>query len=229
MTAIVAALPAPCSPDLILPPGFDRLGETIRVDQDVQGLGKARAGSLEGTCGTQPGDDPCEASEGDAQPGEFGLPGAVASDEDDDLIDEPLPTLVKLRSLITTDRGATIPNYRVLSRAERRSGQLTVYPDVERPRSRGECQDAARPCPWVSCRHHLYLDVDEGGALKVNFPHLEPWELKETCSLDVADRGGETLELVGELINVTRERTRQVEVAALRRARVRNLPLLKEL
>ena len=39
--------------------------------------------------------------------------------------------------------------------------------------------------------------------------------MKESCSLDAAARGGETLEKVGELTNLTRERIRQVEVKAL--------------
>ncbi len=37
----------------------------------------------------------------------------------------------------------------------------------------------------------------------------------ETCALDVADRGGITLEEVGEIMNLTRERIRQVEVRGL--------------
>ncbi len=74
----------------------------------------------------------------------------------------------------------------------------------------------ARPCPFVSCSHHLYLDVNpETGAIKLNFPHLEVWEMAETCSLDVADRGGITLEEVGAILNLTRERIRQVEVRGL--------------
>ena len=73
-----------------------------------------------------------------------------------------------------------------------------------------------RPCPFVSCAHHLYLDVNpETGAIKLNFPHLEVWEMAETCSLDVADRGGITLEEVGAMLNLTRERIRQVEVRGL--------------
>ena len=73
-----------------------------------------------------------------------------------------------------------------------------------------------RPCPFVSCSHHLYLDVNpETGAIKLNFPHLEVWEMAETCSLDVADRGGITLEEVGAILNLTRERIRQVEVRGL--------------
>jgi hypothetical protein len=33
---------------------------------------------------------------------------------------------------------------------------LTVRDDQE---TRGECLQEARPCPWVSCRHHLLLEV----------------------------------------------------------------------
>ena len=76
-----------------------------------------------------------------------------------------------------------------------------LYPEaVEgRPQTRAECEGGARPCPYVSCVHHLYLDVSEQtGAIKMNFPDLEPWELTESCALDVADRGGLTLdEVVG--------------------------------
>jgi hypothetical protein len=37
----------------------------------------------------------------------------------------------------------------------------------------------------------------------------------ESCALDVSDRGGTTLEDVGAIMNLTRERIRQVEVKAL--------------
>src|SRR6185312_8298743 len=59
-----------------------------------------------------------------------------------------------------------------LSRAERTAGAELDYPaDVERPRTRGDCADMPRPCPFVSCSHHLYLEVNpESGALKLNFP-----------------------------------------------------------
>ena len=94
-----------------------------------------------------------------------------------------------------------------------------LYPDVEgveRPKMRAECVDGPRPCPYVSCQHHLYLDVSaRTGAIKLNFPDLEVWEMNETCALDVADRGGTTLEEVGAIMNLTRERIRQVEVKGL--------------
>jgi hypothetical protein len=89
-----------------------------------------------------------------------------------------------------------------------------------RPSSREDCRMGDRPCPFVSCKYHLYLDVNpHTGSIKLNFPDLAVWELTETCSLDVADRGGITLEEVGELLNLTRERIRQVEAAGLEKLR----------
>ena len=103
-----------------------------------------------------------------------------------------------------------------LTKEELRQGQLLVMPEVARPESRDECRTMERPCPFVSCKHHLYLDVNpETGSIKLNVPDLEPWQMKETCALDVADRGGITLEEVGEILNLTRERIRQVEVRGL--------------
>ena len=87
--------------------------------------------------------------------------------------------------------------------------------DAQRPKTRGECVNGPRPCPWISCPHHLFADVTEAGALKINFPGVEPTDLAESCSLDVAERGGITLEEVGEITNVTRERARQIELTGL--------------
>jgi len=108
-----------------------------------------------------------------------------------------------------------------------------LYPevdDIERPRMRAECGDAPRPCPFVSCKHHLYLDVSaRTGAIKLNFPDLEVWEMNETCALDVADRGGTTLEEVGAIMNLTRERIRQVEVKGLAKlAALRDMMALRD-
>jgi sigma-70-like protein len=130
-----------------------------------------------------------------------------------------LPTTsrkVRRRGRRTRMRSKTIAMKR-LTKEELRLGAL-LYPPVEEPRphTRGECKDGPRPCPWVSCKHHLYLDVNpETGSIKLNFPDLEVWDMKETCALDVADRNGITLEEVGEIMNLTRERIRQVEVRGL--------------
>jgi hypothetical protein len=123
---------------------------------------------------------------------------------------------IRRRRRRTRPRSKTIAMKR-LTREELRQGALMYPPvDIPRPTSREECRGEARPCPWVACKHHLYLDINpETGSIKINFPDLEPWELKHTCALDVAERGGITLEEVGEIMNLTRERIRQVEVRGL--------------
>lgn len=98
-----------------------------------------------------------------------------------------------------------------------------MYPETDywKPRTRAECTEGPRPCPYVSCKHHLYVDVSpRTGAIKLNFPDLEVWEMGESCALDIADRGGTTLEDVGAIMNLTRERIRQVEVKALAKLEV---------
>ena len=113
-------------------------------------------------------------------------------------------------------RARTI-SIRRLSKAELNRGRL-LYPETDywKPTSREECKDMERPCPFVSCKYHLYIDVHPvRGAIKLNFPDLEVWEMTETCALDVADRSGITLEEVGEIMNLTREQVRQVETAGL--------------
>ena len=98
-----------------------------------------------------------------------------------------------------------------------------VIQDIEatRPRSRADCANGPRPCMFIACKHHLYLDVNPTtGSIKLNFPDREVWELDETCALDVADRGGITLEEVGTIMNLTRERIRQVETRGLAKLRV---------
>jgi hypothetical protein len=113
-------------------------------------------------------------------------------------------------------RARTI-SIRRLSKTELNLGRM-MYPEEEywRPESRGECADMERPCPFVSCKYHLYIDVHPvRGSIKINFPDLEVWEMTDTCALDIADRGGITLEEVGEIMNLTRERVRQVETQGL--------------
>ncbi len=96
--------------------------------------------------------------------------------------------------------------------------EMLQLADIKRPRVRNQCLAMGRPCLFVSCKHHLYLDVNpETGSIKLNFPDKEVWELRETCALDVAERGGLTLEEVGEILNLTRERVRQVEACGLKK------------
>lgn len=101
---------------------------------------------------------------------------------------------------------------------ELRIGKL-VYPEAiaDRPRTRGECADGPRPCPYHGCRYHLGLDVTSTGSLKVTHPKDEPWEIEESCALDVADRGGSTCAEVGRAINVTGQRVDQIVAESTRK------------
>lgn len=96
--------------------------------------------------------------------------------------------------------------------------------DEQRPRVRGDCEGIGRPCPYVGCKHHMFLDVNpHTGSITFNFPDLEPEDLEASCVLDLADNGGLTLEETGIRMNVSRERIRQVEVKALVKARAAGL------
>lgn len=128
------------------------------------------------------------------------------------------------------ERGRTLPvrHLRLDVEYERRSWPEDAHP---RPQTRVECAEGDRPCPYVSCRHHLYLDVSpRTGAIKLNFPDLEIGDMPETCVLDIAEHGGATLEEVGAFMNLTRERARQIETSALHQLRKKldelQLPLM---
>src|SRR6185437_78647 len=113
-----------------------------------------------------------------------------------------------------------------------------------------DCEDIPRTdaCPWVGCPMHLYTDIGESsGALKINFPDKEPWELEETCAIRAARKAlrsapddGDKMEFrdavmdcgaVGKLMNLTRERIRQIEAGAKEKAKatvLRTAPELSE-
>ena len=85
--------------------------------------------------------------------------------------------------------------------------------DHDRPQTRADCIDGPRPCPDVACQYHLGIDVTSYGSIRVTWPLLQIGELLFCCALDVCDAypDGLTLEQVGQLINLTRERIRQIE------------------
>lgn len=118
-------------------------------------------------------------------------------------------------------RPKTMPSR--MTKAEQRAAEAEPSNSApSRPMVRGDCIAGPRPCPWVGCRYHLYIDVNPRlGSIKLNWPNLEPWELLETCALDAADRGTLILEDCGDRLNITRERVRQLEAKALAKLRGR--------
>lgn len=126
-------------------------------------------------------------------------------------------------------RAKTISIKRLAKRDLERGRLENPTPEgVVRPESRADClpggSNEARPCPFVSCRWHLYLDVnDRTGAIKLNHPDKEPWEIPRTCALDVAEeasqQGGGSLEELSVLVGMARENVRKIEVEGLHRLR----------
>lgn len=113
------------------------------------------------------------------------------------------PKSLGLRPLTPEETRQLAADERVLRRAG-------VY--ARRPKTWADCETVAGPCPWVSCRMNMYLEVDQvTGALKLNFPDKALHELEETCALRVAARGSHSLDAVGKLVNLTQERVSQIE------------------
>lgn len=134
----------------------------------------------------------------------------------DDALDERKRSKTMSRKEMARD----LRRRRQLGLIDPEEAELLSELNQNRPKTRADCVTSARPCVFVSCKYNLYLDVNpETGSIKLNFPDKEIWELEYTCALDVAEKGGITLEEVGEIMNLTRERIRQVETRGLEKVR----------
>ncbi len=96
-----------------------------------------------------------------------------------------------------------------------------------RPQLRSQCIKGLRPCPWIGCTHHLFwgtrkihnisddqiLDTIEG--------------MPETCTLDVAARGGLTEVEVAQVLGLSRQKIwHTLNRASKRLRRSKHLKLL---
>lgn len=127
-----------------------------------------------------------------------------------------------------------LPGYAVAKQVRE---ERIATPDIEtamkeaklaRPKTRADCQGGPRPCPFATCRYNLMVEIGHGGMLRVTYPDVEFENRPDTCALDVADRGGETLEGVASILGVTRERVRQLEAHGLKAMRLREKLLMEE-
>lgn len=84
--------------------------------------------------------------------------------------------------------------------------------DDLRPRTRGDCAEGPRPCPWVSCKFHLLWDRASREERQDDERLLATLAtIPETCALDVADRGGLSMDEAGAAIGLVRQRVQQIE------------------
>lgn len=79
-----------------------------------------------------------------------------------------------------------------------------------------------RPCPWATCPHHLGIERTASGSVKLPHGHADFERLEETCSIDVAQRGGATIEAVGRYMGIGFDRVRQIERWTKRKLGIRH-------
>lgn len=90
---------------------------------------------------------------------------------------------------------------------EREARRLNIYEETG-----GACMEA-EPCERMECRYHL-AEMQHGRRSGTQI-------LDEPCALWCADRGGMTLDEIGKVFGLARERIRQLEDQALRKLRDR--------
>lgn len=95
--------------------------------------------------------------------------------------------------------------------------------NYRRPRTREECAIVPRPCPFVGCRYHLYLDETEAGNVYINFPDTPVLEMQHSCILDLAEKGPWSLRETSQILGLTPERIRQIELGVIEKLRYTDL------
>ena len=109
-----------------------------------------------------------------------------------------------------------------------------------RPTKRWECKSGPRPCPWIGCEYHLFVDVDvDNGSLwghpAIGFPRAMPdWipvhstkthdterrllklfdDDRDSCALDVAERGEHTNRETGEAMGLSIRQVKEIATPA---------------
>lgn len=145
--------------------------------------------------------------------------GLFGDDEDDPLLAEPLladPPTHKRKAKSEPYREPIQLEFNFDVAVEEAEGPLLK---LFRPQTRADCADIPRPCPFIACRYNLYLDVRDDGGIRFNFPDREPDEMTASCVLDLASDGPRTLDLIGGLMGVSKERARQLEASALKKVK----------
>ena len=107
--------------------------------------------------------------------------------------------------------------------AEQLALRVMAGPTPGFPADRGVCERGPRPCPWTSCREHLWAVHDRPGRRRYAGhapPHAVVRHSSETCALDVAARGPQSYEEIGRVLGMTPTRVRQVFAMAQMRLRM---------
>lgn len=84
------------------------------------------------------------------------------------------------------------------------------------PQARSDCRGGPRPCPFVSCKYHLFLVIDPRKAtVSHRVDASDIWEIPFTCALDIAEMGGAEFLRVSKVLNLSVEYTLTLHNAAV--------------
>jgi len=97
-----------------------------------------------------------------------------------------------------------------------------------RPKTRADCPSPGTPCPYLSCKHHLWVDLSASG-----MPTESPafGDVKNTCALNYVEEHGSaptTLSCVSKATHTTRQRVDQIVQEGLKKAKRRHGAVLRE-
>jgi addiction module HigA family antidote len=89
--------------------------------------------------------------------------------------------------------------------------------DVDRARTFGECPPG--PCGFLSCRHHLGIEVSRAGTVKIlsNLDDIESWP--QTCSLRAAAEGPLGVPEIAAMLNISAAAVQHIEADGIARMR----------
>lgn len=102
--------------------------------------------------------------------------------------------------------------------------EMRSLSDADAPKKRADCAGIPKPCPFLDCRHHLWLRLQQEQpgnpqAGKQGETTFRPSTM-QSCSLDVAEKGA-SFEEIGELLGMDSTRGRQIAQAALEKLKAR--------
>jgi hypothetical protein len=144
---------------------------------------------------------------------------SLPEDDDPDFAEPVFPAQPGDRKWTEAPRATSIANKPLVRKERRLHLKLLPWYGLA-PKKRSDCAGVQRPCVFVTCRYNLYLDENpETGSIRLNFPHLDPTQMVDSCAMDIAERGGIPLEDLGVMLNVTLEGASQVVDKALAEAR----------
>lgn len=72
-----------------------------------------------------------------------------------------------------------------------------------KPKTRADCANVPRPCPYVSCKYNLGVEIDITG-----WPRLT--DAKKSCMLDLIEKNpdGMTLDNIAEILRISKKQVR---------------------